>query len=53
MLIEYEDKTLSYILGVEGLKKGDKVISSDKNEIQIGFAMLLKNTYKASVIQNK
>ena len=43
MLIEYEDKTLSYILGVEGLKKGDKVISGDKNEIEKGFALLLKN----------
>ena len=52
MLIEYEDKTLSYILGVEGLKKGDKVISSDKNEIHKGFAMLLKNIPAGTVVHN-
>ena len=52
MLIEYEDKTLSYILGVEGLKKGDKVISSDKNEIHKGFAMLLKNIPAGTIVHN-
>ena len=52
MLIEYEDKTLSYILGVEGLKKGDKVISGDKNEIEKGFALLLKNIPAGTVVHN-
>ena len=52
MLIEYEDKTLSYILGVEGLKMGDKVVSSDKNEIQKGFALLLKNIPAGTIVHN-
>ncbi len=52
MLIEYEDKTLSYILGVEGLKKGDKIISSEKNEIENGFAMLLKNIPAGTLVHN-
>ena len=30
MLIEYEDKTLSYILGVEGLKKVIKLFQVKK-----------------------
>jgi len=52
MLIEYEDKTLSYILGVEGLKNGDKVLSSEKGEIKKGFAMLLKHIPAGTLIHN-
>ena len=51
MLIEYRIRHC-YILGVEGLKKGDKVISSNKNEIQKGFALLLKNIPAGSVVHN-
>ena len=47
MLIEYQDKVLSYVLGVEGLKIGDKVVSGDKTEVQKGNSMMLKISQRA------
>ena len=52
MLVQYEDKTLSYVLGVEGLKTGDKIISSDKTEVQKGNALLLKNIPAGTSVHN-
>ena len=52
MLVQYDDKTLSYVLGVEGLKTGDKIISSDKTEVQKGNALLLKNIPAGTSVHN-
>tara|TARA_B100001027_G_scaffold85102_1_gene58286 strand:+ start:8520 stop:9350 length:831 start_codon:yes stop_codon:yes gene_type:complete len=52
MLIQYQDKTLSYILGVEGLKIGDKIISSEKTEIQKGNSMILRNIPAGTLVHN-
>lgn len=44
-LLAYEDSTLSYILAAQGMKVGDKVVSSRDKEVPIspGNAMPLKN----------
>lgn len=52
MLIEYQDKVLSYVLGVEGLKIGDKVVSGDKTEVQKGNSMMLKNIPAGTSVHN-
>ena len=52
MLIEYQDKVLSYVLGVEGLKIGDKVVSGDKTEVQKGNSMMLKNIPAGTLVHN-
>jgi large subunit ribosomal protein L2 len=52
MLIEYQDKTLGYVLGVQGLKIGDQIISSEKTEIQAGNAMAIKNIPAGTSVHN-
>ena len=51
-LIEYEDKTKSYIIAPDKLKIGDKVKSGDKVDIRIGNSMPLKNIPIGTVIHN-
>ena len=41
-LIEYEDKTKSYIIAPDKLKIGDKVQSGEKVDIRVGNSMPLK-----------
>jgi large subunit ribosomal protein L2 len=52
MLVEYQDKTLGYVLGVQGLKTGDQIISSEKTEIQAGNAMAIKNIPAGTSVHN-
>jgi len=52
MLVEYKDKTLGYVLGVQGLKIGDQIISSEKTEIQAGNAMAIKNIPAGTSVHN-
>ena len=52
MLVEYQDKTLSYVLGVEGLKIGEKIVSGDKTEVQKGNSMMLKNIPAGTSVHN-
>jgi len=42
-LLEYEDGVKRYRLAPDGIKVGDKVLCSEKNEIKIGNRMKLKN----------
>lgn len=51
-LIEYQDGEKRYILQPEGLKIGDKVISSEQTEISPGNAMKLKNIPLGTPIHN-
>ena len=51
-LIEYEDKTKSYIIAPDKLKIGDKVQSGDKVDIRIGNSMPLKNIPVGTVLHN-
>jgi large subunit ribosomal protein L2 len=52
MLVEYQDKTLGYVLGVQGLKIGDQIISSEKTEVQAGNAMAIKNIPAGTSVHN-
>ncbi len=51
-LIEYDDKTKSYIVAPDKLKIGDKVQSGEKVDIRIGNSMPLKNIPVGTVIHN-
>ena len=51
-LIEYEDKTKSYIIAPDKLKIGDKIQSGEKVDIRIGNAMPLKSIPVGTVIHN-
>ena len=51
-LIKYSDGQFSYILGPEGLKVGDKIVSSDKVDTKIGNAMKLKNITIGTLVHN-
>ncbi len=51
-LIRYPDSEERYILGVKGLKVGDKVISAEKTEVRIGNSMKLKNMPIGTMIHN-
>jgi len=42
-LLEYQDKTKAYCLAPEGLKKGDKIITSEKAPLNLGNRMKIKN----------
>ena len=42
-LIKYSDNEYSYIIALENLKVGDKVVSSNSAEIAVGNCMQLKN----------
>ena len=51
-LIRYEDNTLSYILAPNGLKAGDKVISSASADIKPGNCLPIANIPVGTVIHN-
>ena len=51
-LIRYEDDTLSYILAPNGLKAGDKVISSAAADIKPGNCLPIANIPVGTVIHN-
>ena len=51
-LIKYEDETLSYILAPNGLKAGDKVISSADADIKPGNCLPIANIPVGTVIHN-
>ena len=51
-LIRYEDNTLSYILAPNGLKAGDKVISSAEADIKPGNCLPIANIPVGTVIHN-
>ena len=51
-LIKYEDGTLSYILAPNGLKAGDKVISSASADIKPGNCLPIANIPVGTVIHN-
>ena len=51
-LIKYEDGTLSYILAPNGLKAGDKVISSANADIKPGNCLPIANIPVGTVIHN-
>ena len=51
-LIRYEDNTLNYILAPNGLKAGDKVISSTTADIKPGNCLPIANIPVGTVIHN-
>ena len=51
-LVKYEDGTLSYILAPNGLKAGDKVISSAAADIKPGNCLPIANIPVGTVIHN-
>ena len=51
-LIRYEDNTLSYILAPNGLKAGDKVISSAAADIKPGNCLPIANIPVGTIIHN-
>ena len=51
-LIRYEDGTLSYILAPNGLKAGDKVVSSAAADIKPGNCLPIANIPVGTVIHN-
>lgn len=51
-LVVYSDGEKSYILAPEGLKVGDKIISSKKAEVKIGNALPLKKIPVGTPIHN-
>ena len=51
-LIRYEDNTLSYILAPNGLKAGDKVVSSANADIKPGNCLPIANIPVGTVIHN-
>ena len=51
-LIKYEDDTLAYILAPNGLKAGDKVISSAAADIKPGNCLPIANIPVGTVIHN-
>lgn len=51
-LIKYDDNECSYIIALENLKIGDKIMSSNSAEIAIGNCMQLKNIPVGIVISN-
>ena len=51
-LIEYEDRTKSYILAPKGLTDGDKVVSGENVDIKPGNAMPISNIPVGTLIHN-
>jgi large subunit ribosomal protein L2 len=51
-LIKYEDGEYNYIIAPQKLKVGDKVISSESADIQIGYCLPLKNIPIGTVVHN-
>jgi len=48
----YDDKTISYLLAVEGLKVGDKISSGDKLEIKPGNCMKISDIPGGTSVHN-
>ena len=51
-LLEYKDKTLSYILAPQDLNTGDKVMASEESDIKVGCALPLWRIPVGTVIHN-
>ncbi|MBM3995560.1 MAG: 50S ribosomal protein L2 [Planctomycetes bacterium] len=51
-LLEYEDKSKSYILAPEGLKAGDRVISGEEIEPRVGHCMPLRKIPLGHTVHN-
>ena len=51
-LINYDDKTKSYIICPQEVKTGDKIISGDKKEIKIGNCMPLSDIPPGTQVHN-
>ena len=51
-LVKYSDGSFKYILGVKGLKVGDKISSGEKVEVKPGNAMKLKNIPIGTIVHN-
>ncbi|MCK4525434.1 MAG: 50S ribosomal protein L2 [Candidatus Andersenbacteria bacterium] len=51
-LVAYADGEKRYIIALEGLKKEDKIISSESAPIKIGNRMSLKNIPSGTIINN-
>ena len=51
-LIKYDDGEYSYIIAPEGIKIGDKILSSDNAEIKIGNCLPLKNIPVGTSVHN-
>lgn len=51
-LIKYSDNEYSYIIALENLKIGDKIVSSNSAEIAVGNCMQLKNIPVGIIISN-
>ena len=51
-LIQYEDKTKSYILAPIGLKDGDKVVSGSDADIKVGNCLPIENIPVGTMIHN-
>ena len=51
-LVEYEDKELRYILAPNGVKPGDKILSSDAADIKPGNCLPIANIPVGTIIHN-
>ena len=51
-LLEYEDKTLSYIIAPQDLNTGDKVMASEESDIKVGCALPLWRIPVGTVVHN-
>ena len=51
-MIHYIDGEKRYIIQPDGLKVGDKIISSEKAELKTGNAMQLKNIPSGQFVHN-
>ena len=52
MLVEYEDKTQSYLIAPQDIKVGSKIYSGRKKDIEIGNCMPLIDIPPATVVHN-
>lgn len=52
MLVEYEDKTQSYLIAPQDIKVGTKIYSGRKKDIEIGNCMPLIDIPPATVVHN-
>jgi len=52
LLIKYSDGEARYILAVKGVKVGDKIVSDEKTEVNLGNAMKLKNMPVGTLVHN-
>ena len=51
-LLQYEDEEKRYIIAPNGLKVGDKIISSPDADVKVGNAMPLKNIPVGTLVHN-